>query len=134
MPHDALNLANALNFTGRHKEVISVLREQIPKARGALGAVAHVVLLLEGAYTCGLYNDDGSSREELIEAVAIAEKVVATSRRVLGTSHPHTIELQKNLKSARSKLIAFDASAKFAAALAAAAAQEKDQNAADAPP
>ena len=45
------------------------------------------------AYAKALYRTAGASRAEVFEAVTIFEDVLCTLRRVLGPSHPDTLEV-----------------------------------------
>ena len=99
----ALSLSKSLLDTRRFTEAKSLLREQYPKARQALGAEAEVVLNLRWNYAAALYAADGP-RDDVIEAVAILEELLTTARRIYGTHHHFPGFMQKDLEAARSKL------------------------------
>ena len=52
------------------------------------------------AYATALYRTVGASRAEVFEAVATLEDVLRTQRRVLGPSHPDTLETSAELDRA----------------------------------
>ena len=52
------------------------------------------------AYAMALYRPAGASRGEVLEAVEILEKEVCKDRRVLGPSHPDTLETSAELDRA----------------------------------
>ena len=56
------------------------------------------------AYATALYRTVGASRAEVFEAVEILEKEVCTDRRVLGPSHPDTLDTLAELDRARMTL------------------------------
>ena len=56
------------------------------------------------AYAMALYRPAGASRAEVSEAVAIFEDVSCKARRVLGPSHPDTLEFLGELERARKTL------------------------------
>jgi hypothetical protein len=52
------------------------------------------------AYATALYRPAGASRADVLEAVATLEDVLRTQRRVLGSSHPDTLEALRELEGA----------------------------------
>ena len=86
------------------------MREQLPKARRALGAENDTFLRLRGLYANALRDDHGSSRDDVVEAVTIFEELSSTARRIYGESHPFAKLIQHELMDAQEKLAAFDAS------------------------
>ena len=86
----ALNLAQSLGATKRYQECKSFLREQLPGMRRTLGEKHELYEKMRCNYASLLFNDTGSSRDELVEAVAIFEELTLTARRVYGPSHPQT--------------------------------------------
>ena len=105
-----LNLAVSLRTTERFTEAKYFLREQLPKARRALGAENDAFLRLRGIYANALRDDHGSSRDDVVEAVTIFEELASTTRRVYGEFHPFAKLIQDELMDAQEKLAAFDAS------------------------
>ena len=56
------------------------------------------------SYGKALYRTAGASRGEVFEAVASFEEQVGTCRRVLGPSHPDTLDILRELGRARMTL------------------------------
>ena len=79
-----------LGATKRYKECKSFLREQLPEMRRTLGEKHELYEKMRCNYASLLFNDTGSSRDELVEAVGILEELTLTARRVYGPSHPQT--------------------------------------------
>ena len=104
-----LNLAISLKCMGSYTEAKSFLREQLPKARDALGAEDCTYIKLRATYAQTLYFDNGASRDDVVEASTILEELVSTTRRVLGPSHPLAQGIMKNMMEARMKLLSLGA-------------------------
>ena len=51
-------------------------------------------------YAKALYRPAGASRAEVLEAVTFFEEQVCTLRRVMGPSHPDTLEVHRELDRA----------------------------------
>ena len=96
--------------TGRFTEAKSFLREQLPKARRALGADHDTVIQLRWQHADALRLSDGASREDVVEAVTLLEELSRTTRQIYGTSHPLANDIRITLGWARQKLAAFDTS------------------------
>ena len=47
---------------------------------------------------------DGATLDDLREAVATLVEIERTARRVLGSAHPLTVEIEDDLRGARAKL------------------------------
>ena len=60
-------------------------------------------------YAQVLSSDDGSTLDDLREAVTTLEETVRTARRVLGGAHPLTSGIENNLRKARAALRAREA-------------------------
>jgi len=107
---DVVNLSVSLQKTQRHTEAKFFLREQLPKARRALGTEDNVFLRLRGIYASTLLwgADDRASRDDVVEAVTIHEELASTTRRVYGEFHPFAKLIKKELAHAQAKLAAFD--------------------------
>ena len=99
-----LNLSVSLSQTRRITEGKAFLREQIPKARRALGAEDDTVMRLRGTYASMICMDHESSRDELVEAAAIFGELHSRTRRVYGPQHPLTARAQKAAEDARGLL------------------------------
>ena len=51
-----------------------------------------------------LYEDAGATLDDVREAVATLEELARTARRVLGSAHPNTAEIEATLRNARAAL------------------------------
>ena len=51
-----------------------------------------------------LYKDDGSTLDDLCEAVATLEETARIARRVLGGAHPSTTVIEASLQNSRATL------------------------------
>ena len=78
----AHQLAASLIELGRYDQVKSLVLPLLRYARR-----------FRLAYATALYRSAGASRAEVFEAVEILEKEVCKDRRVLGPSHPYTLEV-----------------------------------------
>ena len=58
-------------------------------------------------YANALRDDHGSSRDDVVEAVAIFEELSSTARRIYGESHPLAKHIQDELEAAQIKLACF---------------------------
>ena len=96
----ANQLACTLIGLGRYDQVKSLalplLRQLIPNS--ILGQSIRLV------YAKALYRTAGASRGEVFEAVAIFEELRRKLRRVLGPSHPDTLDDLRELERARMTL------------------------------
>jgi hypothetical protein len=96
----AHQLAQTLLELGRYDQVKSLalplLRQLIPNS--ILGQSIRLV------YAKALYRTAGASRGEVFEAVAIFEELRRKLRRVLGPSHPDTLDDLRELERARMTL------------------------------
>ena len=61
-------------------------------------------------YARSLYKDDGATLDDLREAVTTLEETERVLRRVLGGSHPLTVDIEGELPNARAVLRARDTS------------------------
>ena len=55
-------------------------------------------------YAETLYKDDGATLDDLREAVTTLEETERTARRVLGSAHPDTVDIEASLRNARTAL------------------------------
>ena len=55
-------------------------------------------------YAVALYEDPGSTIDDLREAAMTLEEVERTARRVFGGSHPLTVDIEASLQTARAAL------------------------------
>ena len=80
----------------------SFARKQSRVARRALGPDHEITLRLRSQYARSLLiRSSTPPRSDWLEAIEVAEDVVETSRRVLGTSHPLTMHFQEMLERAK---------------------------------
>ena len=98
---DVLNLAVSLHETGRYAEAKSLLRKQLIEARRALGTADTTYMKLRWIYATCLYDHEGASGDDEVEAVAILEELSSTARRVLGPNNPITTGIQRSLEKAK---------------------------------
>ena len=94
-------------------------------AADGLGRAARTLLLRE-TYAQALYNDPEATEDDLLEAVAMLEKLLPEHKRIFGPLHPRTVEMQKDVDRAKIMLRLFRARA-------ARAASRSVQDAADTP-
>ena len=102
----ACNFASSLNRLQRRKEVLALLRRQIPVARRVVGDNDEFTLRMRWIYAHSLYRDDGATLNDIREAVTTFQDTERTARRVLGGQHPLTMGLEDNLQDARAALSA----------------------------
>ena len=108
---EANNLAKILTRQQppRLEEAKSLLRKTIPVARRVIGESHIQTLRIRASYAWVLSNDSSPSLDDLREAVTTLEDTERTARRVLGGTHPFTMDIETTLQNARSKLASFDA-------------------------
>ena len=87
----------------RFKEAKSLFRKTIPVARRVLGEGHQFTLLMRRNYSL-LLCDDGSTLDDLREAVATLEDAERIARRVLGSAHPDVAGIEEPLQDARAAL------------------------------
>jgi hypothetical protein len=103
-----VNLSASLVNTERFDEATSFLREQLPKARRALGAEDDTVLQLCWHYTSSICEADGATRDDVVESMKLHEDLGRTTLRIYAPAHPPAKNVQGTLKYARAKLAVFD--------------------------
>ena len=62
-------------------------------------------------YAEALYEDEGATLDELREAVTTLEDAGRRARRVLGGTHPHTVDMEQSLRDALATLRARETAA-----------------------
>ena len=107
---EANNYAADLSDLQRHAEAKSLLRKTIPVARRLLGENNDLTLRMRLLYGGALYRDAGATLDDLREAVTTLEETERVLRRVLGGSHPLTVDIEGELPNARAVLRARDTS------------------------
>ena len=87
-----------------------------PSSRGISGSAPHLTarrvfgenhettLKIRWTYAQTLYEDDGTTLDDLREAVTTLEETRRVARRVLGGAHPVAGEIEENLLLARAAL------------------------------
>ncbi len=88
----------------------------MPVARRILGESNNITLKLRSIYAEALYRDDGSTFDDLCEAVMTLEDTERTARRVFGGAHPITKGIEVELQNARVALCAHETLAEAMAA------------------
>ena len=73
-------------------------------AQRVVGEDSEITLQLKLKYAQSLYKDDGSTLDDLCEAVATLEETARIARRVLGGAHPTTEGIDLALQDARAAL------------------------------
>ena len=95
------NYANSLRNQQRFKEAESLMRKTIPVARRVLKDGDDLTLMMRSNYAKALYADANATLNDLREAEKELEDVERTARRVLGRSHPLTVDIEDDLQNAR---------------------------------
>ena len=124
---EANNYAMSLGDLRRFEEAKALLRKSMPVARRVLGQDDHLTLRMRWTYAEVLYTDDGSTLDDLREAVATLEDVERTARRVFGGAHPATLQIEKGFRDARGALRAREASSGVATRTRAARARRSEE-------
>ena len=100
----ASNYANLLIRLRRFEEGNSLLRKTIRVARRVCGDSDHQVLRMRSVYAVALYQNDSATLNDSREAVATLEDTQRTARRVLGSAHPLSGLIERDLQKARAAL------------------------------
>ena len=98
------NYAHALVQLRRFEEAKTLLRKLMPVAQRILGDNGYITLLTRSVYAKALYEDPGATLEDLREAVTTLEEIERTARRVLGGTHPLTMDIEDVLRGMRAAL------------------------------
>ena len=85
-------------------EAKAFLLDRIPESIRALGKDHANTLRLQRMYAQCLYQNDGTSREDVTAAIAALEDIDRLMTRVYGASHPQTGSTRAHLAAAREKL------------------------------
>ncbi len=104
----ANNYAASLNYLNRYEESRSLLRKTMPVARRALGEGHNLTLTMRWICAEALYSDPGATLDDLREAVATLEDAERIARRVFGSMHPFTMQIEQSLRNSRAVLRARD--------------------------
>ena len=89
----------------RLEEAKTLLRKMMPVARRVLGEGDRLALKMRRVYAKALYMDDAATLDDLREAVTTLEDTERTARRVLGSAHPLTSDIENSLQYARARLL-----------------------------
>jgi len=100
----ANNYAASLNELKRFEEAKSLLRKTIPVTRRVFGESNDLMLRMRMNCAIALYESPAATLNDLREAVTMLEDTERTARRVLGSAHPLTVELEDELRDARAAL------------------------------
>ena len=75
----------------------------IPTARRALGEDDKNTLRIRLHYARALCMADGATLDDVREALNALEHMAPTSRRVLGSAHPTTVDIERTLPYVRAR-------------------------------
>jgi hypothetical protein len=104
----ASGMANTLLDLNRQGEARSIFREQIPIARRILGPAHRTTLGMISNLTIAVCSDEGTSRDDFVEAMTLQEEAVGVLCQVFGGSHPITLQAKHNLAKAQADLLRRD--------------------------
>ena len=102
--HEAICYGMALVHLKRFEEAKSLLQAKTPVARRVLGDSHDLTLRMKQVYAVALFEDDGSTLEDLREAVGTLEDATQTARRVFGAAHPLVVTFDCALEASRATL------------------------------
>ena len=77
------------------------MRKTIPVARRVLKDGDDLTLMMRSNHAKSLYSEPSATLDDLNEAVTTLEEIERTARRVLGRSHPLTVDIEEDLQNAR---------------------------------
>ena len=100
----ANNYAMLLSELNRFEEVKTLMRKTISVARRVLGENHEITLRMRRNYAEALYKDASSTLDDLREAVTTLEEIEPIMRRVFGSAHPLTVDIEQDLINARGAL------------------------------
>ena len=102
---EASNYAAALLHLKRYAEARSLMSKTVPVARRVAGEDKYLTLMMRMHYARALYQDEESATlKDVREAVETLEDLERTARRVLGSAHPFTMAIERELPKARAAL------------------------------
>ena len=101
---EAYFYASLVRELKRFKEARKLLQKSMLIARRVLGENDHLKISMRLVYARALHQDPGATLDDLREAVTTLEETLRTARRVLGGSHPTTVQLELSLRDARAAL------------------------------
>ena len=100
----ANNYTSSLAHLKRFEEAKALLRRTVPVARRVLGDGHRVTLKMRWTYSQTLYEDAGATLDDVREAVTTLADAGRIARRVLGGTHPLTVDLEVEVQYARAAL------------------------------
>ena len=100
----ASNYAGSLMDLQRFGEAKSLTRKMMPVARRFLGDNDRLTLKMRDLYARALYKADDATLGDLREAVTTLEETARIARRVLGSAHPLTGGIERDLQKCRATL------------------------------
>ena len=124
---EATNYALTLRELNRFEDAKSLLLQMTPVARRVLGETHTRTLKMRCLYAVALYREAGATFDDLREAVATLEETAQNIRRVLGGTHPTTLDIERDLQDARAALREREASSGVATRTRAARARRSEE-------
>ena len=106
----AQNYAISLLYRRRYGEARDIFGDLIPVARRRLGPEAITTLKLRGLYARTLFEADGASHADVLQAITLLEDASRIVKRVFGPSHPlmglfqDALDRAKQIKKLKAKL------------------------------
>ena len=103
----AYNYAISLCDLRRFEEAKALLRRTMPVARRVLGESDDLTLRMRKVYAHSLCLDGrpaGATLDDLREAVTTLEDAARIARRVFGSTHPLTVDMESDLREMRAAL------------------------------
>ncbi|CAH0379670.1 unnamed protein product [Pelagomonas calceolata] len=101
----ANNYASSLARLQRFGEARSLVRRTMPLVRRVLGEGHRLTLKMRWLYAQTIYADPAATLDDLRKAVTTLEDVERTARRVLGGAHPLTVDIEAEIRDARTILV-----------------------------
>ena len=110
-PGDALtvllNLVYGLRDHGLYAEAVSLVRGKFAATCRKYGRDHTEVVRLCWTYGAALCAQEGASRDDMIEGLALLEDACKRSRRIFGADHQITIVYDGDLRKARARVAHF---------------------------
>ena len=101
---EANNFASTLRQLNHFEEAKSLLRKSIAVARRVHGESNILTLRLRFSYALALCGENGRTIDDVREAVKTLAETERIARRVLGGTHPLTVDIEHVLQKARAVL------------------------------
>ena len=97
----AINYGSSLMTLKRFEEARTLLRKAMPVIRRTLGENDELTLNLRWGYAQSLYNAVDATLDNLSEAVETLADAERIARRVLGGTHPLSVNIESSLRLSR---------------------------------